>query len=351
MSRKLTDVRKWDDDWYLNLTPTMKCAWDYICQNSDGCGFIKLSFGLISYRIKGQVGIEDFKREFSGRIVWLKDDYIWIPGTILISQKKLNSLSAVHLNIANKIIREISDHEAITSLEGKGKEIFSTLIDLTDEARMRAESGTGAAQVPPVPIEERRKKKEEKRIESGESEGNQISEKDLEEFYSHYPRKQGKTPGMRTARAQIKTHDDLERLRQALVHYKLYLKAQGVAKEYVMHFSTFMTQWKDWLDENHGASQDFSTESKASQGSDWLSKVRAVLAACKKVSRYNENAYEELEAILGRDLASLVIKAGGFRKFRDAQPNEFAEKRLAADLKEAAERLANESGGGPKDAA
>lgn len=77
---------------------------------------------------------------------------------------------------------------------------------------------------------------------------------DFEVLYQRYPRKLGKQKGLDRCRAQIKTEDDYRLLDQAIARYKSYVRAQGTEEKYVKHFSTFMTDWRDWLDPGAGKS-------------------------------------------------------------------------------------------------
>lgn len=78
-----------------------------------------------------------------------------------------------------------------------------------------------------------------------------ISIEDLEAAYANYPRKDGKKRGMLIARRDIKTPEDLELLKAAIARYRRVAEDRG-DPQYVKHFSTFMGEWKDWLDPQHG---------------------------------------------------------------------------------------------------
>lgn len=83
----------------------------------------------------------------------------------------------------------------------------------------------------------------------------EISKSDLEEVYQGYPRKQGKSEGLRRLKAQIKTKDDLASLGVAIQNYRDHLAKSGTEAKYVKQFSSFVTDWKDWLDPNNGMSE------------------------------------------------------------------------------------------------
>ena len=90
------------------------------------------------------------------------------------------------------------------------------------------------------------------------SELNHLIQSAIEAAYQSYPRKLGKSPGMKIARAKIRSLEGAEALKQAIYNYRQHLKREKTESQYVLYFSTFMRQWTDWLDENHGAADSFS---------------------------------------------------------------------------------------------
>lgn len=70
---------------------------------------------------------------------------------------------------------------------------------------------------------------------------------DLEALYSLYPRKLGKTNGLKRASKQIKTPEQYERLRAAITSYADQVRRDGTEPKYVKHFSSFMGCWEDYV--------------------------------------------------------------------------------------------------------
>jgi hypothetical protein len=73
---------------------------------------------------------------------------------------------------------------------------------------------------------------------------------EFEEIYNSYPRKEGKSPGFKIYQQEILTPEDQEDLKTAIARYKL--KKQKTDPNFLLKFSTFMHQWRDWLDEEAG---------------------------------------------------------------------------------------------------
>jgi hypothetical protein len=71
---------------------------------------------------------------------------------------------------------------------------------------------------------------------------------DFEELYFEYPRKIGKTRGFAKCKKTVRSELDYQLLKKAILNYKNYVGANRIGQEYVKHFSTFMGEWRDWVD-------------------------------------------------------------------------------------------------------
>jgi hypothetical protein len=71
---------------------------------------------------------------------------------------------------------------------------------------------------------------------------------DFESLYQKYPRKEGKTRGIKIAEREIRTPEEYDLLSSAVDRYAKYCEAQGTEGKYIKHFATFMGCWREWLD-------------------------------------------------------------------------------------------------------
>lgn len=76
-----------------------------------------------------------------------------------------------------------------------------------------------------------------------------IQKFDLETVYRKYPRKQGKTKGIIRLRKEIRTEDDYRDLIKAVEHYR---SSGDVQRGFVKLFSSFASEWRDWIDPQTG---------------------------------------------------------------------------------------------------
>jgi len=71
--------------------------------------------------------------------------------------------------------------------------------------------------------------------------------RDLESLYKQYPRKVGKTRGMKILHSQIKNIKDYQDIELAIKNLVQFVKHEKREKEMIPYFSTFMSQWRDWV--------------------------------------------------------------------------------------------------------
>lgn len=78
---------------------------------------------------------------------------------------------------------------------------------------------------------------------------NTVFKFDLEEAYRRYPRKQGKSPGLKRLAPQIQTQEDYDNLLTAIDNYS---RCETVKKGFIKLFSSFVGEWRDWIDPVNG---------------------------------------------------------------------------------------------------
>lgn len=91
-------------------------------------------------------------------------------------------------------------------------------------------------------------KKEEKKKETTLAQNKFERKFDFDLIYSKYPRKIGKQKGLVRLKASIKTPEDFDLLKLAVDHYCKYCLSQNTEPKYIKHFSTFIGEWRDWVE-------------------------------------------------------------------------------------------------------
>lgn len=83
---------------------------------------------------------------------------------------------------------------------------------------------------------------------------------DFEKLYAKYPRKMGKTNGIKKCKRLIKTQTDFELLEKAIDNYNREIVCAQTETRFIKHFSTFLSSWKDYLEVDIGSIQKINSK-------------------------------------------------------------------------------------------
>lgn len=79
----------------------------------------------------------------------------------------------------------------------------------------------------------------------------------IEQIYKDfYPRKEGKSLGLRRLGKKIKTEKQLEAFTKAVCNYAAHVRKQQTETKYIKHFSTFSNCYEDYIDFSESDSFD-----------------------------------------------------------------------------------------------
>lgn len=166
-------------------------------------------------------------------------------GESTIIELHFNEISAkVRIKFSKKlekVLQKFADF-SLFSLEIRGKvyKINAPILlklKQKDFKRSRPESDS-VAPTPPL-----RDKIEDKRIKNIYS-----SFFDIEALYQAYPRKVGKTKGIEKLKKIIKSESDYQNVKTSIENYAGLVKAEQTDKKYIKHFSSFISNWEDYLE-------------------------------------------------------------------------------------------------------
>ena len=120
MAKRFTDTEKYRDPWFMDLSPTLKLLWLYICDNCDSLGVFKINVRLMEFETGAYVDVEDLK-QFGTRLVWISEEKVWLPKFIPFQYGNLSPRNAAHRSIMNQIIKATEslplEGEALTLVE------------------------------------------------------------------------------------------------------------------------------------------------------------------------------------------------------------------------------------------
>ena len=106
MAVKFTNVKKWDDVWFSELTMEQKVMFVYLCDMCDIAGFLEINERLINFHT-GIVDVRGAIMSLSKSVLY-KDGYVWIIKYIkhqrnLPINPKNNAHKGIICSIADKI--------------------------------------------------------------------------------------------------------------------------------------------------------------------------------------------------------------------------------------------------------
>lgn len=207
MAKRLTDSKKWDDDWFLGLPSHYKLLWLYMLDKCDHAGFFKPTLKLANFCIDFDFKKEDIFKWFGNRIEVVGDKW-FLTKYIKFQYGYLTSINNMYKPV-------------IKLLEENGKGLISPFV--APYKGVRREKGIGKG--------------------NKKGKGNIVS--DFEQLWSAYPSKVGKKEAERHFNASVKTDKDMQDIKKALQNY---LRSERVHKGYVQNGSTWFNNWRDWID-------------------------------------------------------------------------------------------------------
>ncbi len=81
MAKRLTDTKKWNDDWYISLSNDYRIVWQWLLDNCSHAGLCKRSIGLLNLMCRTTLSEDELILIMNGRII-IHNDYWFIPNFI-----------------------------------------------------------------------------------------------------------------------------------------------------------------------------------------------------------------------------------------------------------------------------
>jgi hypothetical protein len=109
MSKRLTDTDKWDDPWFVRLSPLNKLLWNYICDRCDPSGVIDLCPELATVQIGGHI-TEDSMLDFGSRVRKLPSGKWQIVKFLSFQYKTVDFNCPTHIKVIKGILDNGLEH-------------------------------------------------------------------------------------------------------------------------------------------------------------------------------------------------------------------------------------------------
>jgi hypothetical protein len=237
MAKRFADTALSRESWYRRLDPIFKCAWRYLCDECDCAGVWSIDEEAMAFHVFGKPGrgidlgafIAAVNSDGKTRVKRLGKGKLLLAGFIVFQYGELSEACKPHKRVIDRL-------KSLTLYEDYRKG-FQTLEDKEEdkdrEKDKEEEGGVGGdlpALVAPPAL-------------------------DFLALYQKYPRKEGKDPGLKQCRRQIRTQVEYDALSRAIDRYDAHCKNTG---QIIRMFSSFLGSertgypWKEWLDADAG---------------------------------------------------------------------------------------------------
>lgn len=101
--KRFTDIEIWDKEWFMQLTPKLKCLMKYLHDKCDASGCWKPNWKLASVHINEEVTASDLQNIPSDQYEILQSGKIFIPDFIKFQYGTLSDKSPAHKPIFTAI--------------------------------------------------------------------------------------------------------------------------------------------------------------------------------------------------------------------------------------------------------
>jgi len=237
MAKRFIDTRLYQKQWFRKLTANQKCLWHWALAQCDNAGVLEFDPDLASFQIGAEVSLEDLE-QFGGKLELLENGKYWVTDFITFQYGALREDYNPH-------------RPTIASLKKNG--LF-----------LRVSEGLGNTCSSIIDKDKDKNKAKDKDI------------GDFDKAYQEYPKKMGKQKGLVKIKKEVKTREDFILFVKAIRNYDKYTIDSKTETQFIKHFSTFVTEWRDWIE-----------APEASKGPEKIDKNklrRAISSNCRKVA-------------------------------------------------------------------
>lgn len=139
--KRFTETTKWDDPWFLDLSPTAKLFWLYLLDKCDNAGVIHLHERKMHFELGTDTKLDDLLNEMDGRVDRLPNGKLHVTGFVAFQFGELKDSSNLHKSVIQLLQKHGLGYPSSTHQEpmpmgpskGKGKD--KVKVDSTENPR------------------------------------------------------------------------------------------------------------------------------------------------------------------------------------------------------------------------
>lgn len=102
MAKRFIDTGLFKDSWYSSLKKDAKLAWIWLLMSCDHAGIIDLNIKLMRFETEIN-SLETVIKELGNRLIYLRDNYHFIPKFITYQYKTLNPVVKAHKSVIDRL--------------------------------------------------------------------------------------------------------------------------------------------------------------------------------------------------------------------------------------------------------
>lgn len=234
--KRFTDIDKWKDEWFLELSKDEKLIWLYILDNCTNAGRWKLSIKHLNFCCDTGLNEAEIGKFLNGRAI-KKEGYYFIPKFLKFQYPNtLNSDKKALIAVRQELI-EYKLSKYVNDLYG------DSYLDL---------SISDSSPIDKQSIQEKDKDKDKDKDKEKRKEKDSDIAEIFETIYQEYPKKLGKDDAQKHFISQYKNAENklffIANITRAIVNYKEYIIKQKIEYAYIKYASGFFNKlWKDFV--------------------------------------------------------------------------------------------------------
>lgn len=106
MAKRMTEVEKWKDPWFSNLTNDEKIVWLFLLDDCNHAGIWQVNLRRLNFECRTQLTQTELSNLLQDRIVVISDEKWFIPKFVSFQYKDLNSKSKPIVSVVDLLSKE-----------------------------------------------------------------------------------------------------------------------------------------------------------------------------------------------------------------------------------------------------
>lgn len=239
MAKRFTDTLKWKNSWFKDLCPHAKLVWVFLCDDCDHSGVWISDFEVMAIRTGVKVDEVKFKEWFGQKVIKFDGNKFFIPSFFEFQygsskegfRAKQSALASLQKYGLVDTQGTLNEHLVETQVSVHEQSVDCLSIS---SSKSKSSSNTGSA----------------------EGAADRASPEDYEAVYEKYPKKVGKSDGLKKLKKLCPTKSELAEFQRAMLTYVAKCKETDT---FLKQFDTFVNwSWRDCLDPGYGAAPEVS---------------------------------------------------------------------------------------------